>query len=72
MQSPPARAIPDKTPPVLIRRIRANPCSIPASGAKPACAGYTRLLIQRPLPFLRTVAVLREQEALDGGDAVPG
>jgi len=37
-RSPPARAIPDKTSSVLIRRIRVDPCSIPAFGAKPACA----------------------------------
>jgi len=37
-QNLPARAIPDKTSSVLIGRIRAEPCSIPASGAKPTCA----------------------------------
>ena len=31
-----------KTSSVLIRRIRADPCSLPASGAQPACAGDSR------------------------------
>ncbi len=38
-RSPPARAIPDKPSSAPIRRIRANPCSIPASGT---CAGWIR------------------------------
>jgi len=35
---------------VLIRRIRADPCSLPASRAKPACAGSSRQNVIRADP----------------------
>jgi hypothetical protein len=34
----------------LIRRIRADPCALPASRAKPACAGYSRQTVIRADP----------------------
>ena len=49
-RSPPAWAISDKTSSVPIRRTRADPCSIPASKAKPACADYSRQDIIRADP----------------------
>jgi len=65
-QSPPARAIPDKPSSALIRRIRADPCSIPASRGEARLRGLARAVAHRGRFFgkpLRAISRFSHQDA---------